>query len=87
MAPSYILDEMTFGEIDAILSEVENVNRDQWEQTRLIMWSVLQSQSTKSIKPTDVLPFTWDNKGDNTGDNKVVTQTEVEEFKKRNNII
>lgn len=77
-----MLDCITFPEIDSIMSELELVNREEWEKTRMLMYSVLQSQSTKQLNINDILPFDWDIKKDKQG----VTLTDIEEFKKRKNI-
>jgi len=37
-------------------------NQDSWEQTRTIMIACLMPHSKKKLRPTDVLPFPWDNK-------------------------
>lgn len=42
---------------------IDNVNasiKNSWEQTRNIMYSVVQSQSSKKLKPTDILKLPWD---------------------------
>ena len=36
-------------------------NQDSWERTRTIMLACLMPHSKKKLKPTDVLPFPWDN--------------------------
>ncbi len=82
LSPEYVLDNITFSEIDSIMTELELVNREEWEQTRMIMYSVLQSQSTKQLNINDILPFDWDDKKEKQG----VTLTDIEEFKKRKNI-
>lgn len=82
VAPDYFLDRMTWYELGLLLDQLEYSNRDSWEQTRLTIWAVLQSQSTKKIKPIDILPFHWDKKS-NTQE---VTREEIEAFKKRKNL-
>ncbi len=37
-------------------------NQDSWERTRTIMIACLMPHSKKKLRPTDVLPFPWDNK-------------------------
>lgn len=83
LSPEYVLDSITFNEIDSIMNELEYVNREEWERTRMIMYSVLQSQSTKQLNINDILPFDWDKKNEKT---KGVTPQDIEEFKKRKNI-
>lgn len=80
--PDYFLDVMNWDEVSILLDELEVSSRDSWEQTRLMMWSVIQSQSSKKIKPVDLLPFHWDKKS-NTQE---ITREEIEAFKKRKNL-
>lgn len=81
--PDYFLDVMNWDEVRILLDELEVSNRDSWEQTRLIMWATFQSQSSKRIKPIDVLPLSWDR----IKEAPEVTRADVEEFKKRLNLI
>lgn len=64
------------------MSELEMLERDSWEQTRMIMWSIIQVNSKDKLKPTDVLSLPWDTKDEAPS----VTQSDIDEFKKRNNI-
>lgn len=80
--PDYFLDSMDWHEVGLLLDQLEYSNRDSWEQTRLTMWAILQSQSSKRIKVTDVLPFSWDK----VKEVKEITRNDVEEFKIRNNL-
>lgn len=82
IVPDYFLDSMDWHEVALLLDQLEYSNRDSWEQTRLQMWAVLQSQSSKRIKVTDVLPFSWDK----TKEVKEITRNDIEEFKRRNNL-
>lgn len=61
VSPSYFLDEMSWQEIDAYLMGMEEAERNSWDQTRLIMYAVAQSNSRKRLRPKDVLPLPWDN--------------------------
>ena len=35
-------------------------NREAWEQTRLLGFIIAQSNSTRTLKQTDILRFPWD---------------------------
>lgn len=83
ISPEYVLDQITWREVNSLLEEVEISSRDGWEQTRMIMWSVVQSQSSKKIDMKQILPFDWD-KEDKAS--IAVTKEDVEAFKIRNNI-
>jgi len=43
----------------------EQLNQNDWEQTRLIIHACLAPHSKKALKPTEVLPLPWDNKKSN----------------------
>lgn len=59
--PEYFLDRMEPYEIQAALNGARLRDRDSWEQTRLIAYVLAQSNSTKPLKPEDILKFPWDN--------------------------
>ena len=58
--PDYFLDRMQWYEVDACLSGLENKNKAGWEQTRFLSYVTAQVNSTKKLKLTDILSFTWD---------------------------
>ena len=60
ISPDYFLDEMQWYEIDACLKGLYNKNKTSWEQTRMISYIIAQVNSTKHLKPTDILSFNWD---------------------------
>lgn len=62
---------MSFGEIRFFLEGYERRKRDAWEQTRLLGYITAQVNSTKSIKLTDILSFSWDNEGKEKKDTTV----------------
>jgi len=41
------------------------INQDYWERTRTLMVATLMPHSKKKLRPTEVLPFPWDNKKSN----------------------
>ena len=44
----------------SIIKKEEEEFIDRWNQTRMIMYAVFQSQSTKKLKPTDILKLPWE---------------------------
>jgi hypothetical protein len=48
---------MSFIEVESFL---DGLNRESWEQTRLLGYIIAQSNSTKTLKQTDILRFPWD---------------------------
>ena len=51
---------MTSNEASYIIKKSEDDFIDKWNRTRYIVYSVIQSQSTTSLQPTDVLKFPWE---------------------------
>ena len=60
IAPDYFLDKMDFIEVESFIDGLNRRNREAWEQTRLLGFIIAQSNSTKTLKQTDILRFPWD---------------------------
>ena len=78
----YFLDELQFYELDVLTENLQLSYRQSWEQTRQISYIVAQTQSSKKLKPTDIMKFSWDGetkKSDKTG----ITKEEIERLKQK----
>ena len=64
LSPEYVLDKMQLYEIPAILERLQFNHRDSWEQTRMIMYVIAQSNSKKKLSPSDIMRFPWEEKTD-----------------------
>jgi hypothetical protein len=75
---------MSQDEITSIYKAKHNNSRDSWEQTRLLAFYNLVSQTGNKVfkKPADVFPLEWDDKKDNK---KVVTVSKEEALKRLHN--
>ena len=51
---------MDFIEVESFIDGLNRRNRESWEQTRLIGFIIAQSNSSKTLKQTDILKFPWD---------------------------
>lgn len=51
---------MTLNECAAYLRGMQNKEQSAWEQTRMLMYAIVQVNSSKDLSPKDVLPFPWD---------------------------
>lgn len=58
--PDYFLDKMQWYEVEACLNGLENKDKTSWEQTRFLSYMIAQVNSSKKLKPTDILSFKWD---------------------------
>jgi hypothetical protein len=60
LTPDYVLDKMQMYEVKTLLKNSHYKNKDSWEQARMNSYIVAQVNSTKSIKPTDIMSFPWE---------------------------
>lgn len=67
-------------ELETLISSLYQKNRESWEQTRLLAYILAQVNSTKKLKPSDILSFVWDN--DNKG-NTSISNEDVKRLKER----
>lgn len=52
---------MQMYELEPLISNIHKKNKESWEQTRLLAYITAQVNSTKKLKPTDIISFSWDN--------------------------
>ena len=57
---SYFMDDMKFYELSPILKNLNVSVKNDWEIARQISYIIAQTQSTKKIKPSDIMLFPWD---------------------------
>lgn len=50
-------------DINLVCSHLEEVNRDELERMRMLMWAVLAPNSKRKISPEDVVKFSWEKPG------------------------
>lgn len=48
-------------ELSTLLKNIFRKNKESWEQARLVAYVIAQSNSTKQLKPTDIIKFCWEN--------------------------
>jgi hypothetical protein len=80
LSPDYVLDKMQMYELEALISCLYQKNRESWEQTRLLAYILAQVNSTKKLKPSDILSFVWDN--ENKG-NTSISNEDVKRLKEK----
>lgn len=52
-------------EVNLLLQNIEYSDKSSWEQTRMQMYITAQVNSSKKLKPTDILSLPWDNENNN----------------------
>ena len=77
----YFLDKMKPYELSIICDSLHLRNKDSWEQARMIAYIMAQVNSTKKLKPTDIIKFGWENTDESTTPNKPLTKEDVEKIK------
>lgn len=83
--PDYFLDRMKWYEVEACIKGLENKNKASWEQCRFISYMIAQVNSTKKLKPTNILSFNWDKEEENK--NTMITNEDIERLKNKANQI
>lgn len=46
--------------MDSVIELIQEKTKSEWEQTRFLAYITAQVNSTKKLKPTDILSFDWD---------------------------
>ncbi|KAA6344045.1 hypothetical protein EZS27_008302 [termite gut metagenome] len=73
-------------ELNLILSQIPYRNKNSWEQTRFISYVATQTNSSKKIKPTDIIKFSWD-KDNNTDKDINISKQDIERLKTKASMI
>jgi hypothetical protein len=76
------MDEMRPYEVSIMLNYIDNADKTTWEQARMQMYITAQVNSTKKIKPTDIMNFSWD-KLNNQPQQTEISNEDVERLRKR----
>lgn len=69
---------MRFYEIEAAMKYSYYAGKDGWEQTRLIAYLIAQTNSTKTLKLTDIMKFHWEEVGDTA-----ISNADIERLRKK----
>lgn len=77
-SPEYVLDKMEWYEVGAALQFLHYSNRTEWEQSRMMAYVTAQVQSTKKLKPEDIIKFPWDDKNPTEKANTDISKTDIE---------
>jgi len=84
--PAYFLDEITPVEVNALLNQYFENYKNGWEQTRFISYIIASCNSTKELKVTDIIEFSWDKVIEAIPDKKILInyQNQLIEATKKN---
>lgn len=70
-------------ELNEILKNYQYHFRNEYEQTRILSYIIAQSNSSKKLKPSDVLKFEWDNQEVETIETKQLTKEDIEMYRRK----
>lgn len=77
----YFLNELQPYEITNIIEALPYIDRNQWEQTRLKIFSTASMFSKNQLTVTDIMRFKWDEEqGEPQQD---ITQTDIDRLKEQ----
>ncbi|RCW38661.1 hypothetical protein DFO77_103131 [Marinilabilia salmonicolor] len=79
VSPDYFLDSMTLQELDLFVESYTEDFKQEQERLRLLGWWIISVNSTKKVKLTDVIKFSWDNEKE--PDNNLMTEDRFNELK------
>lgn len=79
--PAYFMDKMQMYELAPLLKNIHRKNKESWEQARLISYIIAQTNSTKQLKPTDILKFSWED--DTTEKETKISNEEIARLKEK----
>ena len=77
----YFLDRMQPYEITNIIEAIPYVDRNQWEQTRLKIFSTASMFSKSNLTVTDIMRFKWDEEKDEP--KTEIQQTDIDRLKQQ----
>lgn len=87
----YFFDEMEEYEVQSIIENLEYYERGDWERTRFQSYCNIQSQSSKRLKPQDLIKFPWEKEDDNTEEintnSEPLSKEDIQRLKERARII
>ena len=86
--PGYVLDRMTFYEIETLLENLWMKEKESWEQTRTVAFITAQCQSTKKLDMKEMMTFPWEKdmeKETDTPEEREQVRKEMEIWKQRMN--
>jgi hypothetical protein len=70
---TFLLEQTDYYLIEVYSQQSDVKFKNDWEQTRFISYVCAQVQSSKKIKPTDIMKFPWDSIASPTSTRKTVS--------------
>lgn len=74
---------MQMYEVRAVMKYQYLANKDSWEQARMIAYIIAQCNSTKKLKPSDIMNFYWEKEEES--DSTAISNEDVERLRNKAN--
>lgn len=74
---------MRLYELEDLLDLTQYSYRQYWEQTRFNSYITAQVNSTKRLKPQDIIKFSWDNESENNESKKTITDDDIKRLREK----
>lgn len=74
---------MQMYEVRAVMKYQYLANKDSWEQARMIAYIIAQCNSTKKLKPSDIMNFYWEKEEE--PDSTAISNEDVERLRNKAN--
>ena len=58
--PEYFFDNMSWGELDSIIENINNKGKEEWDRTRWQAYIMAMTQGAKLTSPQDLVTFSWE---------------------------
>ena len=78
----YFMDKMEEWEIYELYSVLGHSDSQQWEMTRWIMYSIIQSKTKKKIEINSLLKFPWDEGEKDKKNNTNISNEDISRLRK-----
>lgn len=85
MSIEYFMDELQDYEVNSILECIPYLERNEWERSRYSIYSNVQLNISKKIKPTDIMKFEWDK--DIITEDTSISNSDIERLKRKAELI
>ena len=72
---------MQMYEVRAVMKYQHFAYKDSWEQARMQAYIIAQCNSTKKLKPSDIMKFYWDKEEE--GEDTFISNADVERLKEK----
>lgn len=74
-------------EVNDMLDNLRYLERNEWERSRYAIYSNIQINSKKKLKPTDIMKFEWDDEKEESGEKQTISKEDINRLKEKSKLI